>query len=212
MRTIGRILIGVGCGLLVASAASANGYGYGYGHRGGVDPALASLMKCYAQGTDAIGDASANPTTEEAIAAGVAIYNTCFKPDAKFYVWFPGVAWSSRIDPDPNVDPVMGTLAWAQFVAGAFRDGADPFSFTQHMTDVFRTRILSRGKRSRYGWGYTGKTAEVVAYLHANHVVTMESALVATGTYTLRAEWYKGKWMVTSLKLTLLNFDPFYQD
>ena len=216
MRSIKCLLIGMASLVWFAGAASANYYG----HRGGVDPVLADLMKCYAQGTDAIGDRSANPTQAGAAAAGLAIYNKCFKPDAEFLVWFPGTPWSDRVDPDPNlnpptVPPIIGPGGWADFVAAAFRDRGEepPFDYTQHLTDVWKTKVLSRGKRLRYGFGYgLSKTAQVVAYLHASHVITLESVLVATGTYTLHAEWYKGKWMIKSLKLTLLNFDPFFVD
>ncbi len=152
--------------------------------------AVKNLMLCYAAGTDAIGDSTrADPAGD-----GLAIYERCFTEDAVFQVWFPGTPF----DGPPSIPAVVGPAAWADFVFGAF-DGS--YTFTQHMVSNFMVKLR-------------GRHARLTAYLNASHVTQEDGAVtqvdVANGTYTLKIKKIRGRYRITELKLTLLNFNPFF--
>ncbi len=156
--------------------------------------ALINIMLCYGQGTDTIGD-STNPGK---LAEGKAIYGECFTDDAVFSVWFPGTPF----DGAPSIPPIVGPDEWADFVFLSF-DGT--YTFTQHTLSNFMVDV-------------GGNKATLSAYLNAAHVVQDEIADtvqvtrvdVAHGTYTLELRKIKGKWLATSLSLTLIDFNPYF--
>ncbi len=166
---------------------------------------IADLIDCYARGTDAIGDANTNADPE---AAGRAIYEQCFTPDAEFNVWFPHQPFDAQKFPDKGVlpptppSPVIGPAAWAAFVNSVFR--ANGYDFTQHMMsniDVQRQ----------------GREARLTAYVSASHVVSGEGVggiskcvAVANGTYSLHIARKRGRWWITRLDLTLISFNPVF--
>ena len=168
--------------------------------------AVAELMYCYARGTDEIGDATTNP---DPLAAGLAVYQGCFAPDAEFRAWFPQQPFDSQTFPNPDAypgtapAPFAGPAAWAGFVNSVFRGNG--YTFTQHM--ITNVDVQLQGNR-----------ALLTAYLNATHVISGDAiggpsrcVAVANGTYSMRAEKRRGQWVATGLDLTLITFNPVFQ-
>jgi hypothetical protein len=168
--------------------------------------AVAELMYCYARGTDEIGDATTNP---DPLAAGLAVYHDCFAPDAEFRAWFPQQPFDSQTFPNPDAHPdtapapFLGPAAWAGFVNSVFRGNG--YTFTQHM--ITNVDVQLQGNR-----------ALLTAYLNATHVISGEAiggpsrcVAVANGTYSMQAVKRRGRWVATSLDLTLITFNPIFQ-
>ncbi len=166
--------------------------------------AVAELIFCYAEGTDAIGDATTNP---DPLSAGLAIYNECFTDDATFSVWFPQQPFDAQKFPDSAATPPTASVnspsEWADFVNGVFRGSG--YDFTQHIITNVETEIH-------------GNRAHATAYLNASHVIsgdvvggTSRCVAIANGTYSLKAKRDKGRWVATSLDLTLVTFNPVFE-
>jgi hypothetical protein len=158
---------------------------------------IVNLMLCYGAGTDAIGNSTlTNPGPRD---AGVAIYAKCFTDDAVFRAWFPGTDFSDPLQA-VTVGPTgtqTGPEAWADFVFGVFNG---TYAFTQHSLSNFMVEV-------------SGTTGTLTAYLDAAHVKQAAGLVtgvnVAHGTYTLQVKKIGGRWKVTHLDLTLINFTPF---
>lgn len=168
--------------------------------------AVAELMYCYARGTDEIGDATTNA---DPLAAGLAVYQRCFAPDAEFRAWFPQQPFDSQTFPNPDAhpdtapSPFVGPAAWAAFVNSVFRGNG--YTFTQHM--ITNVDVQLQGNR-----------ALLTAYLNATHVISGDTiggpsrcVAVANGTYSMQAEKRRGRWVATQLDLTLITFNPVFQ-
>lgn len=168
--------------------------------------AVAELMYCYARGTDEIGDATTNT---DPLAAGLAVYQRCFAPDAEFRAWFPQQPFDSQTFPNPDAHPdtapapFVGPAAWAAFVNAVFRGNG--YTFTQHM--ITNVDLQLEGNR-----------ALLTAYLNATHVISGDTiggpsrcVAVANGTYSMQAEKRRGRWVATQLDLTLITFNPVFQ-
>ena len=168
--------------------------------------AVAELMYCYARGTDEIGDATTNA---DPLAAGLAVYRGCFAADAEFRAWFPQQPFDSQTFPNPDAypetapAPFVGPAAWAGFVNAVFRGNG--YTFTQHM--ISNVDVQMQGNR-----------ALLTAYLNATHVISGDAiggpsrcVAVANGTYSMRAEKRRGRWVATGLDLTLITFNPIFQ-
>ena len=168
--------------------------------------AVAELMYCYARGTDEIGDATTNA---DPLAAGLAVYRGCFAADAEFRAWFPQQPFDSQTFPNPDAypdtapAPFVGPAAWAGFVNAVFRGNG--YTFTQHM--ITNVDVQMQGNR-----------ALLTAYLNATHVISGDAiggpsrcVAVANGTYSMRAEKRRGRWVATGLDLTLITFNPIFQ-
>jgi len=63
-----------------------------------------------------------------------------------------------------------------------------------------------------------GNRALLTAYLNATHVISGDAiggpsrcVAVANGTYSMRAEKRRGRWVATGLDLTLITFNPIFQ-
>ncbi|MCE3285824.1 MAG: hypothetical protein K0R70_2080 [Steroidobacteraceae bacterium] len=167
---------------------------------------VAELILCYARGTDEIGDATTN---DDPLAAGLAVYRTCFAPDAQFRAWFPQQPFDSQTFPNPEAFPdtapvpFVGPAAWADFVNAVFRGNG--YMFTQHL--IGNVDVQLHGNR-----------ALLTAYLNASHVIPGDAiggpsrcVAVANGTYSLQAEKRRGRWVATRLDLTLISFNPVFQ-
>ncbi len=176
------------------------------------DDELTELMLCYGRAADAIGEVriygEAPDAAQQARDAGAAIAASCFRDNAVFEYWFPGAPLSAQAAPDAGATPpdvrVVGPVGWAQWVSDVFR-GAE-YDYTQH--------ALSNLRVTR-----EGATAQVVAYLIGSHF-TLSSrrgqpsacADVGMGTYTLDAKRDAEGWLGTRLRLTVLSFDPIYEE
>jgi len=168
--------------------------------------AIAALIYCYAQGTDAIGDSTTHADPQ---AAGAAIYHKCFADNAELRVWFPQQTFDSQTNPNPDANPstvpqvYVGPDKWAAFVNSVFRSKG--YTFTQHMMANVETSVQ-------------GKKGHLTAYLHATHVISGDAIggpsrcmAVANGTYSIDAQKFNDTWKITSLKLTLIDFSPVSQ-
>ncbi|HXW10666.1 MAG TPA: nuclear transport factor 2 family protein [Steroidobacteraceae bacterium] len=195
----------VGLALLLALAVATTHAAPGVETRADRE-AVAELMYCYARGTDEIGDATTHP---DPLAAGLAVYQGCFAPDAEFRAWFPQQPFDSQTFPNPDAHPdtapapFVGPAAWAGFVNAVFRGNG--YTFTQHM--ITNVDVQLQGNR-----------ALLTAYLNATHVISGEAiggpsrcVAVANGTYSMQAVKRRGRWVATGLDLTLITFNPIFQ-
>ncbi len=168
--------------------------------------AIAALIYCYAQGTDAIGDSTTNA---DPLAKGIAIYQQCMTSDAEIRAWFPQQPFDSQKFPNPAAYPstappaFYGPVAWAGFVNSVFRGNG--YTFTQH--------IMSNIDVTTHG-----HTGQVTAYLNASHVISgtaiggpSRCVAVANGTYSADVKRFDNGWKITKLYLTLITFNPIFQ-
>ncbi|HEX5648121.1 MAG TPA: nuclear transport factor 2 family protein [Steroidobacteraceae bacterium] len=196
---------GLACAVLAFSPLGAHAAPAPVEHRADREE-VAELIHCYARGTDEIGDATTN---DDPLAAGLAVYRTCFAPDAQFRAWFPQQPFDSQTFPNPEAfpdtapAPFIGPAAWAGFVNAVFRGNG--YTFTQHM--ISNVDVQMHGTR-----------ALLTAYLNASHVISGDAiggpsrcVAVANGTYSLQAEKRRGRWVATRLDLTLITFNPVFQ-
>ncbi len=167
---------------------------------------IAELIYCYARGTDAIGDATTNA---DPLAAGLAIYQPCFAPDAEIRAWFPQQPFDSQTFPNPDANPktapqaYRGAAAWAAFVNSVFRGNG--YTFTQHAMSNVEVSVQ-------------GETGRLTAYLNATHVRSGSAVggpsrcvAVANGTYSAEVRRFGERWKITKLSLTLIAFNPVFQ-
>ena len=168
--------------------------------------AIAALIYCYAQGTDAIGDST---THADPLAAGTAIYRRCFADNAELRAWFPQQPFDSQTFPNPAANQstapevFIGPEKWAVFVNNVFRGKG--YTFTQHMMSNVETSVQ-------------GGKGHLTAYLHATHVIAGDTIggpsrcmAVANGTYSVDAQKFNGTWKITRLNITLIDFNPVFQ-
>jgi SnoaL-like domain len=190
------------CGLGSFAAAAA---GEQYSARADKE-AIAALIYCYAQGTDAIGDST---THADSMAAGAAIYRRCFADNAELRAWFPQQPFDSQTFPSPDANKssapqvYIGPQKWAEFVNSVFRSKG--YTFTQHMMSNVETSVQ-------------GRKGHLTAYLHATHVISGDTIggpsrcmAVANGTYSVDAQKFNDTWKITRLNITLIDFNPVFQ-
>jgi SnoaL-like domain len=168
--------------------------------------AIAALIYCYAQGTDAIGDSISNA---DPMAAGRAIYRRCFSADAELRVWFPQQPFDSQTFPNPAANQatapqvVIGPDQWATFVNSVFRGKG--YTYTQHMMSNVETSVQ-------------GRKGRLTAYLNATHMIAGDTVggpsrcvAVANGTYSAEVQKTGDTWKITRFNLTLITFNPVFQ-
>jgi len=168
--------------------------------------AIAALIYCYAQGTDAIGDST---THADPLAAGTAIYRKCFTDSAELRAWFPQQPFDSQTFPNPAANQAtapqvfIGPEKWAAFVNSVFRSKG--YTFTQHMMSNVETSVQ-------------GRKGHLTAYLNATHVISGDTVggpsrcvAVANGTYSLDVQKFNDTWKITRLNITLITFNPVFQ-
>jgi hypothetical protein len=168
--------------------------------------AITALIYCYAQGTDAIGDATTNADPLE---KGARIYHQCLADDVEVRGWFPQRPFDSQAFPDPNAHPdsappaYHGPRAWAQHVNSVFR--AKGYNFTQHSLSNVQVTV-------------DGHRGTLTAYLNATLVISgaalgasSRCVTASNGTYSASVERRGVGWRITRLYLTLLTFNPIFQ-
>jgi hypothetical protein len=196
------VSLGALCGLCAFSLAMA-----GEQHTDRSDQeAIAALIYCYAQGTDAIGDSTTNA---DPLAAGTAIYRKCFTDSAELRAWFPQQPFDSQTFPNPAANQstapqvFIGPEKWAAFVNSVFRGKG--YSFTQHMMSNVEASVQ-------------GRKGRLTAYLNATHVISGDTiggpsrcVAVANGSYSAEVQKFNGTWKITRLNVTLITFNPVFQ-
>jgi hypothetical protein len=140
---------------------------------------IQKLTVCYTRGTDAIGRGD--------LAAGKAIYKSCFTNDAELSVWFPGADFNG-----PPSFVTTGTDSWADFVQSVFQGNG--YVATQHLMGSVEVHVTS------------GQDAVMTSYLHATHVVNNGTIDVANGTYDDQIVKKQGHWKIKKRQLKLIDF------
>ena len=168
--------------------------------------AITALIYCYAQGTDAIGDATTNADPLE---KGTRIYHQCLADDVEIRGWFPQRPFDSQTFPDPNAHAdsappaYHGPQAWAQHVNSVFRGKG--YTFTQHSLSNVQVTV-------------SGNRGKLTAYLNATLIISgaaigdlSRCVTASNGTYSAMVERRRTGWRITRLYLTLLTFNPIFQ-
>ncbi|GAX34204.1 nuclear transport factor 2 family protein [Nodularia sp. NIES-3585] len=134
---------------------------------------IQKLTTCYALGTDAIGSGN--------VLEGKNIYQDCFTPDAVITAVFP----------DGASQTLIGTDAWADFVASVFQNNG--YVATQHLIGTLNISVQ-------------GNQAQMSSYLHATHKISDTSIDVANGTYEDEVVKVNGRWKIQRRTLKLITF------
>lgn len=140
---------------------------------------IEQLAYCYASGTDAIGRGD--------VAAGTAIYNKCFTPNAVFEASFA--------NPDPDAPPdfvATGPGNWATVVNNQFT--SQGYVATQHLMSNAQIDLHLN-------------TATMSTYLSATHVIDPSASIdLANGPYLFDVVRTPNGWRITRLQLKLISF------
>lgn len=181
---IGTLLVAV----LAVTTLAATGAGASSGDRDG-EREPAGLANCFAFGIDQVGRGDFD--------AGVEIWDGCFADDYSFeFVFFPGGPSIVCPGPDCPVQEFSSRAELRALFAAPFFENAG-YLATQHQmlnVDVTRQR---------------GRTAEVFAYIQANHFLPDNSVDIAWNDYTIQAVRQHGRWKVQSeviVGTAFLNF------
>ncbi len=134
---------------------------------------IQKLTTCYALGTDAIGSGN--------VLQGKNIYQDCFTADAEITAVFP----------DQTSVTLIGTDAWADFVASVFQGNG--YQATQHLIGTINISVQ-------------GNQAQMSSYLHATHKLSDTSIDVANGTYEDEVVKVNGSWKIQRRTLKLITF------
>lgn len=172
-------IVAVSAAVCVSSLTSAYGYDTDYFDSLRDRQAIEQLAYCYASGTDAIGRGD--------VAAGTAIYNKCFTPNAVFEASFA--------NPDPNAPPdfvATGPGNWATVVNNQFT--SQGYVATQHLMSNVQIDLH---------WS----TATMSTYLSATHVIDPSASIdLANGPYVFDVVRTPIGWRITRLQLKLISF------
>lgn len=180
-----------------------------------IDPArladraeIAALIRCYARGTDAIGNAAVETDPES---AGLEILETCFTEDATFAVWPAGTPFDSLVFPERTGDEppalmVRGPAAWAAATNAAFRGaGGVGYDFVQHNISNIDVEV-------------SGAEGRLTAYLSSVHVIqgapgtSTRCRREANGVYSVKAGRVEGRWLITHLDLAQIAYDAVIEN
>ena len=134
---------------------------------------IQQLSTCYALGTDAIGSGN--------VLEGKNIYRDCFTQGAVLTAVFP----------DGASETLIGTDAWADFVASVFQNNG--YQATQHLIGTINISVQ-------------GNEAKMSSYLHATHKRSDTSIDVANGTYEDEVVKVNGRWKIQRRTLKLITF------
>ncbi|MDB9372459.1 nuclear transport factor 2 family protein [Nodularia sphaerocarpa] len=134
---------------------------------------LQKLTTCYALGTDAIGSGN--------VLEGKNIYRDCFTQNAVITAVFP----------DGASQTLIGTDAWADFVASVFQNNG--YQATQHLIGTINISVQ-------------GNQGNMSSYLHATHKRSDTSIDIANGTYEDEVVKVNGSWKIQSRTLKLITF------
>ncbi|MEA5515866.1 nuclear transport factor 2 family protein [Nodularia sp. UHCC 0506] len=134
---------------------------------------IQDLTTCYALGTDAIGSGN--------VLEGKNIYRDCFTDNAVITAIFP----------DDTRVTLIGTDAWADFVASVFQGNG--YQATQHLIGTINISVK-------------GNQAKMSSYLHATHKLSDTSIDVANGTYEDEVVRVNGRWKIKNRTLKLITF------
>ncbi|MBE9198968.1 MULTISPECIES: nuclear transport factor 2 family protein [unclassified Nodularia (in: cyanobacteria)] len=134
---------------------------------------LQKLTTCYALGTDAIGSGN--------VFEGKNIYRDCFTQGAVITAVFP----------DGATETLIGTDAWADFVASVFQNNG--YQATQHLIGTINISVQ-------------GNQGNMSSYLHATHKRSDTSIDVANGTYEDEVVKVNGRWKIQRRTLKLITF------
>ncbi len=134
---------------------------------------LQKLTTCYALGTDAIGSGN--------VLEGKNIYRDCFTQNAVITAVFP----------DGVSQTLIGTDAWADFVASVFQNNG--YQATQHLIGTINISVQ-------------GNEGNMSSYLHATHKRSDTSIDIANGTYEDEVVKVNGHWKIKSRTLKLITF------
>ena len=168
---------------LIASQASASS-----SDKGGV-ARPDDLANCFAEGIDAIGRGDFD--------GGLELWEDCFTDDYSFvFIFFPGGPMITCPGPDCPIQEFDSRAELrARFAAEEFaRRG---YLATQH-------QMINVDVSNRHG-----STAEVFAYIQANHFLADDSVDIFWGDYTIQAVRQDGRWRVQSEEIVGTSFLNF---